>query len=356
MSTPRAAGAAVSPPAPSRTSITQTAIRGVRAGANAANQASVSSVRLAWSWQLSGTGDLAARSSGAGGHFWVVSSSAVPVLPATSTPGICACTPVPSRTTPTIRRADGVGHLRRVTRCVARGRGRAGSARVSFGALPASAIVDATFTICSVVACTRPWPIADEPTARSSPMSPAAGIVLVAAPGMPGWWLKPKRSAMFTSRLAPELGAERGEDRVARDRERLRERPAAALPVGVVELDAAQRRGGRVGEGRLRRGQLASSAPVSVTIFIVEPGGCRPPRTRCRRTRGSRRCAGARATTPPRRPARAAIAARSTAGEIVVRTARAGLGLLRPARRAAGQQVAAGAAADALLQEALAAR
>ena len=48
MSTPRAAGAAVSPPAPLRTSITQTAIRGFRAGAKAANQASVSSVRLAW--------------------------------------------------------------------------------------------------------------------------------------------------------------------------------------------------------------------------------------------------------------------------------------------------------------------
>ncbi len=43
--------------------------------------------------------------AGAGGaHFLVVSSSAVPVLPATTTPGIWAFTPVPPWTTPTIRR------------------------------------------------------------------------------------------------------------------------------------------------------------------------------------------------------------------------------------------------------------
>ena len=44
---------------------------------------------------------------------------------------------------------------------------------------------------------------ADEPTARSSPISPAAGIVLVAAPSMPGGRLKPKSSAISTRRRAP---------------------------------------------------------------------------------------------------------------------------------------------------------
>ena len=61
----------------------------------------------------------------------------------------------------------------------------------------------ATVAICSAVAWTRPWPMAEEPTARSSPISPAAGIVLSAAPAMSGGALKPKRSAVATSRLAP---------------------------------------------------------------------------------------------------------------------------------------------------------
>ena len=45
--------------------------------------------------------------------------------------------------------------------------------------------------------------MADDPTARSSPISPAAGIVLSAAPAMSGGALKPKRSAAATRRLAP---------------------------------------------------------------------------------------------------------------------------------------------------------
>ena len=59
--------------------------------------------------------------------------------------------------------------------------------------------------ICSGVVSTLPWPIAVEPTARSSPISPAAGIVERAAPASFGSSLKPKRSAAATSRSAPSL-------------------------------------------------------------------------------------------------------------------------------------------------------
>src|SRR5947199_312348 len=63
-------------------------------------------------------------------------------------------------------------------------------------------------------------------------------------------------------------------------------------------------------------------------IFIVEPGGCSPEngipaKARIWPLRGRT------ATTPPRRPASAAIAARSTEGEMVVRTAAAGVGGLQ---------------------------
>jgi hypothetical protein len=92
----------VSPPAPEATSSTPTATWGrpLPAGAYAANQASVSVGSLAWSsgGQLSGF-------SGSGSHFLVVRSSAVPVLPATSTPGIAARTPVPPRTTASMSRS-----------------------------------------------------------------------------------------------------------------------------------------------------------------------------------------------------------------------------------------------------------
>ncbi len=73
------------------------------------------------------------------------------------------------------------------------------------GRRPCSAIVTAIDVICSVVARTRPWPIAEEPSARSSPIAVAEGIVLVAAPGTGARLSKPKRSAAATSPGAPTL-------------------------------------------------------------------------------------------------------------------------------------------------------
>ena len=71
-----------------------------------------------------------------------------------------------------------------------------------------------------------------------------------------------------------ELDAERGEDRVARDREGEFQRAAAFLAVGVAQLHAVERRVGRVREGRARRREWAPSTPVRVTILNVDPGGC----------------------------------------------------------------------------------
>ncbi len=61
---------------------------------------------------------------------------------------------------------------------------------------------------------------------------------------------------MSTSFSAPDLGAERREHRVARHGERERQRPAAVLAARVVELDAAQRRVGRVRERGRRLGDV----------------------------------------------------------------------------------------------------
>ena len=47
--------------------------------------------------------------------------------------------------------------------------------------------------------------MAEEPTASASPIVAAEGIVLSAAPGNGGGWLKPNRSAAPTSRAPPSL-------------------------------------------------------------------------------------------------------------------------------------------------------
>ncbi len=95
--TTRAAGAAVSPPAPWPTSSTATATRGLPSGANAVNQASVSDfASSACCWSCSGVSSVW---SGGGSSLTVVRSSAVPVLPATLTPGTAAAAPVPDVTT-----------------------------------------------------------------------------------------------------------------------------------------------------------------------------------------------------------------------------------------------------------------
>ena len=178
-----------------------------------------------------------------------VFSSAVPVLPATVTPGIAAAVPVPSRTTPIIRRrtvwaTDGCSSQR----CRRRRAGAAAEVKVGWGRRPPSAIVAATVAISSALACTSPWPIAVEPTSSWPWICAAGGSVLSTAPGDPGAVVEAVAFGRRHQARRAELGAERGEHGVARDRERQFERAAAFLAVGVVQLDAVERRVGRVGE------------------------------------------------------------------------------------------------------------
>ena len=151
---------------------------------------------------------------------WCCFSSAVPVLPATCTPGICADVPVPNSTTATISFCTSRAIRLDVT-CTKRAGWWACS--VGSGRRPPIAIVAATSVISSVLASTLPCPIADDPTASALPMSLAEGIWLSAAPWIDGDWLNPNRSATSTNRLRSELGPQRSEHRVAGDRERVEE-------------------------------------------------------------------------------------------------------------------------------------
>ena len=111
--------------------------------------------------------------------------------------------PVPPVTTARMRRSTVRAVRGLVTVVVGAARRAASASRVRRGRRPRSPTVAAIDAICRVVACTRPWPMAVEPSARSSPISPAAGIVDVAAPGTSGGWSNPKRRAVATRRRAP---------------------------------------------------------------------------------------------------------------------------------------------------------
>src|SRR3954452_22003497 len=142
----RAAGAAVAPPAPWPTSRTATATRGLLSGANAANQASVSVVSgSGGGWLGSGVAE--------GSGLTVVRSSAVPVLPATFTPGTEAAAPVPSVTTVRMKLLI-VLATEALVAWVNLGAWPLRS--VGVGRRPLLPIVAATIAICSGVASTLP--------------------------------------------------------------------------------------------------------------------------------------------------------------------------------------------------------
>src|SRR4051812_25671067 len=115
--------------------------------------------------------------------------------------------------------------------------------------------------------------MADEPTARSSPISPAGGSVGVAAPGMPGASPKPKRRATATRRLAPSL-APSGAKTLLHDsaKDSASEPPHDSL---LAFSSLTPDRVASVATGNCVDA-LASpdcSAPASVMILNVEPGG-----------------------------------------------------------------------------------
>ena len=279
----------------------------------------------------SGAGHGAAAGSGLGVHSGCVvsRSSAVPVLPATRMPSIAAAPPVPSRTTDSImlptRRATPAG-----TTCLRSG-GRPLSS-VSRGRRPRPAIVAATHAICSAVACTLPWPIAEEPTASPSPISLAGGIVLVAAPGMPGSVLKPNCSAVLTRRSGPRRvpsGANTELHECAKD---WRNVPPQDSPLAFSRSTPSRTAFVSTGYFEFTPASLCSSTPASVTILNVEPGGCRPEKAIPASARISP-VRGRTTATPPRRAPFATSAARCTAGSIDDRTAVAGRGCVRASTR-----------------------
>jgi hypothetical protein len=121
---------------------------------------------------------------------------------------------------------------------------------------------------------TLPWPIAVEPTARSSPISDASGIVDRAAPARPGSSLKPKCSAVATSRRAPSSapsGAKTELQECANDWIRL---PPHDSPLAFWSSVPSSVAAVWTGNDSLRLTVPASSAPESVMILKTEPGGC----------------------------------------------------------------------------------
>src|SRR3954468_10390871 len=140
-------------------------------------------------------------------------------------------------------------------------RARSPLVSVGTGRSPRSPIAAAMVAISSGVVRTLPWPIALEPTARSSPISRAGGIGERAAPprepssvlarGRNRRAPRPRQRRRLVEAEAlgrgdqparAEARPERREDGVARLGERLPEAAAAGLAVGVLELDARERR------------------------------------------------------------------------------------------------------------------
>ena len=185
-------------------------------------------------------------------------------------------------------------------------------------------------------------------------MSAAGGSVLGTSPGIVAFAFQPKRSAASTSGLRADLHAQRGEHRVAR--------------VGEASRGTSRRTTRRSRSRAPRRRSIAcvstgnsvdgfttprSSAAVVVTILNVEPGGCgaekaMPASARTSPLRGSS------AATPPSRPASADHGRLLEAG-VDRRPHRPGRGrgFARASTRPPGEQLAARAPAQPLLEHLL---
>ena len=139
---------------------------------------------------------------------------------------------------------------------------------------PPSAIAAATEAIATVVASTLPWPIAVEPTARSSPISRAGGSVERPAPANGGGPLKPNRSAAATRRFAPSSAPSGANTELQESANACRSVPPHASPCALASStpsSVAEVCTGKVSEGLA---VPASSAAASVMILNTEPGGC----------------------------------------------------------------------------------
>ena len=341
-----AAGAAVSPPAPWPTSSTATATLRV-AGGREGHEPGVG-VRLvllglrgrgrAGLERRRVLGDRAAQLRGAGLARHGDARDLRPPMP------------VPDLTTARMKRAT----TRAVRSLVARV-SLPCEPRESVGATrrPRRPIVAATVASSSGVASTLPWPIAVEPTARSSPISSAAGIVERAAPQRAGVLVEAEPLRRLDEPLRRRARRPSARTRSCRSR-----RTTAA----------ASRRRPRRGRSGARRPRawspsapgtsapglttLASSAPASVTILNVEPGGWGAEKA-MPESPSTSPVAGRSTAIPPKRPAerldRGALDVGVDRGAHVRAGARLGAG----DHARAGAQHAAGAARQALVELAL---
>ena len=245
-----ATGAANCAPCPGTScSVTAIATRGCDVGANATNQTLLIVLPIC---------------------VW-----AVPVLPATVTPGICAAVPVPSLTTASIILVTAVaveGFMttdctRGATVCTVRPSGlTTRSVRWGTISVPWFATAAATSAICSGVTSSLSWPIPMRPTStsglvgasrRAPRYSPLADI---SSAGIVQLRLAVEAEAVHVAgeRALAQAFGDLGVDRVDGMRERLREGDLAeALIVVVLQRHArdedvvapAQRRFGRVRAG-----------------------------------------------------------------------------------------------------------
>ena len=275
---------------PGRRAARATATRGCLSGANAANQASVSLASFAGARLRRDRRDVGRRlvadrraQLGRAGLARHLDAGDGRRGAGAARPPPCACS----------GRSSG--------RPRARSRARAGVSAplssVGRGRRPCSPIAAAISAICSGVASTLPWPIALEPTARSSPISLAGGIVERAAPMSPGSCVEAEalggrppagwRPASRPAARTPSCTSWRTRSRASRRRTR-RWRSAAGRPrasprsgtgslaaLGHVRRQhAGERDDLERGAGRLRGGV----------------GDARPARAPRRRAGGRRRC------------------------------------------------------------------
>ncbi len=139
---------------------------------------------------------------------------------------------------------------------------------------PSIAIAAATPAIASGVASTWPWPIAVEPTARSSPISAAAGIVERSAPARPGSLLKPNRSAAATRRSAPSSAPIGAKTELHECANADLSEPPHASPWAFSSTTPSSVADVWTGYLLVGLATPASSAAASVTILNTDPGGC----------------------------------------------------------------------------------
>ena len=292
--------------------------------------------------------------SGSGSHGVVVRSSAVPVLPATRTP----------RDRRRARRCRRATTARIIRSTVARD-ARRRDARASRAASPPSCEVERAAGRRAAQRDRRGddrpsaarWPArgpgrspTSRPRGRRRSRRPAGSCSSPRRRCRRGR-LKPKRSATSTSRSAPSSAPSGAKTELHDWAKDVDERAAARLAVGVLELDALERRRRLRRDTRVRR--LGDARPRSAPVE-------RDDLERRARAAGGRRSAmpasgedlaGARVASPrrrrggrrARRPPRA-----GRSGAIVVRTALgAPAARVRASTRSPAQQLAAGPAAQA---------